>query len=72
MAASHDQHSGSHQLITNMGGWPRIPRTSRDAGGLSDDFVATVGNFAQLGNGCGGQVMLFGWRGRQAVPCKAL
>jgi hypothetical protein len=30
VAASHDQHSGSNQLITNMGGRPGKPRTDRE------------------------------------------
>jgi hypothetical protein len=72
MTAGHDQHSGSHQLMSDMGGWPGVPGTRSDTSGLSDDFVATVGDFAQLGDGVV-KVAAFGGAPQcRAVPWSAL
>jgi hypothetical protein len=51
VAASHDQHSGSDQLMTDMGGRPRVPGTGGDACGLSEHMVAAIGDLTQLGDG---------------------
>jgi hypothetical protein len=71
MAAGHDQHSGGYQLMPDVSGGPGVPGTGGNANSFGEDVIAAIGDLAELGNGCG-QVMLFGWRGRQAVPCKAL
>jgi hypothetical protein len=43
MTGSHDQHSGSDQLMTDMGGRPRVPRTRGDAGRLSEHMITAIG-----------------------------
>ena len=42
------EHSGADQLMPDMSGRPGIPRPRGDAGGLSENVVPTVSNFAEL------------------------
>jgi hypothetical protein len=51
MAAGHDQQSGGDQLMSDVSGRPRVPRTRRDAGRLSEHLIMAIGDLTQLGDG---------------------
>jgi hypothetical protein len=51
MAAGHDQQPGGDQLMTHMGGRPRVPGTRGDAGRLSEHLIMAIGDLTQLGDG---------------------
>jgi hypothetical protein len=46
MAACHDQHARGDQLLTNMGGRPRVPGTFCDARGFGEYLIMTIGQVA--------------------------
>ena len=49
-AAGQDPHTGSDQLLPDMGSRAGVPRAGRDAGRLSQDVVVAVGDLAKLGD----------------------
>jgi hypothetical protein len=51
MTCGHDQHSGGHQLMTDMRGQPRVSGTRGDAGRFGEHMIMAIGDLSQLGDG---------------------